>query len=158
MCMLAVAACVDVIGSTSGRRCHLLNRFILQLGLYMYVVSTIFVISVSNSLMFTYQDKWNSHSKIVNSYCPFMVARLVYFIGVLFAHWICDYSTSVNIIRSIGKVGSIYWLNVGNYKFWMLILVLYEKMNVALLCIVTRLISDVHFLITAPKLTFNSLV
>ena len=26
----------------------------------------------------------------------------------------------------------------------------------ALLCIVTRLISDVHFRITGPKLTFNS--
>ena len=28
----------------------------------------------------------------------------------------------------------------------------------ALLCIVTRLISDVHFYITGPKLTLNSLV
>ena len=36
----------------------------------MHVVDTIFIISVSNSWMFTYHDKWNSHGKIVNSFCP----------------------------------------------------------------------------------------
>ena len=36
-------------------------------------------------------------------------------------------------------------------------LILVFALRYALLCIVTRLISDVHFHITGPKLTFNSL-
>ena len=75
MCTLAVAACVDVMGS----RLSLVESFDPAV---MHVVNTIFIISVSNSWMFTYHDKWNRHGKIVNSCCPFMVARRVYFTTV----------------------------------------------------------------------------
>ena len=61
------AACVDVMGSASGWRCRL-KWYDLAV---MHVVDTIFIISVSNSWIFTYHDKWNSHGKIVNSCCPF---------------------------------------------------------------------------------------
>ena len=77
MCTLAVAACVDVMAS--GRRCHFVKSLDPAV---MFVVNTIFIISVSNSWMFIFHEKRNSYGKIVNSCCPFMVARRVYFTTV----------------------------------------------------------------------------
>ena len=80
----------------------------------MHVVDTIFIISDSNAWMFIYHDKWNSHGKIVNSCClslSFHGSPPCLLWTRLFAHWICDYSASANIIRSFGEVRGIYWLN-----------------------------------------------
>ena len=86
---LAVAVFVDVMGSGL----LLVESFDPAV---MHVVNRIFIISVSNSWMFTYHDKRNSHDKIVNSWCPFMVTRCVFFTTVCALNlWLlrqCEYN------------------------------------------------------------------
>ena len=71
----------------------------------MHVVNTIFIISVSNSWMVTYHQKWNSHGKILNSCCPFTVTRCVYFMTVCAPNlwWLhqCEYNNIVAAFRGM---------------------------------------------------------
>ena len=86
----------------------------------MHVLKTIFIITVSNSWIFTYRDKWNRHGKIVNTCwsCLWNISWKRACLLFYCLHWIRDCSAGANIIRSFGDVGSIYIsLNVGKYKF-----------------------------------------
>ena len=61
----------------------------------MHVVNRIFIISVSNSWMFTYHDKWNRNGNILNRCCPSMAFRRVYFTTIALNLWLlrqCEYN------------------------------------------------------------------
>ena len=158
-----VVACVDVMGSGLS----LVESFDPSV---MHVVNTIFNISVSNSWMFTYHDQWNSHGKIVNSFCPFMVARRVYLTTVYALNLLllrqCEYypqcrrslehllTQLMSVIISFGvNFDAVMWTWTSQMRR---VTIYIKALRYVLLCMLPRLISDVQVHITAPKLTFNS--
>ena len=90
----------------------------------MHVVNIIFIISVSNSWMFTYHDNWNSHGKIVNSCFHGSLPCLLH--DCLRTEFVITPPVRLRLYSAVSaKLGAFTdSINIGNYKFWMLIWVL----------------------------------